>query len=147
MVLTGENERLQGEVSRLQMEREELKQEANAAREHYETYGAQLNQNIVQISARVIIAFMSTKIALMLNAFPFILSQSSLVSQFKKIRSFFLVLVYLLVSKMLRTRRQLDFFVCKITSVTRQRDSPKFFSNHCGIVFEKSKIWWFFRIL
>uniref|UniRef100_F1KU05 Golgin subfamily A member 2 n=2 Tax=Ascaris TaxID=6251 RepID=F1KU05_ASCSU len=53
MVLTGENERLQGEVSRLQMEREELKQEANAAREHYETYGAQLNQNIVQISARL----------------------------------------------------------------------------------------------
>uniref|UniRef100_A0A914ZMD7 Golgin subfamily A conserved domain-containing protein n=1 Tax=Parascaris univalens TaxID=6257 RepID=A0A914ZMD7_PARUN len=49
----GENERLQEEVSRLQMEKEELKQEANAAREHYESYGSQLSQNIVQISAKL----------------------------------------------------------------------------------------------
>lgn len=61
-MLTGENERLKEEVSRLQVEKEELKKEANAAREHYEAYGTQLNQNILQISARVILAFVSIKV-------------------------------------------------------------------------------------
>ncbi|VDM50880.1 unnamed protein product [Toxocara canis] len=50
--LQGENERLKGQVLKLEMEKEQLRKEAQAAKEHYEAYGTQLNQNVVQISAK-----------------------------------------------------------------------------------------------
>lgn len=48
-----ENERLKEELNKMKTDFERMRKEAQAAREHYEKYGTELNQNVLQLSTKV----------------------------------------------------------------------------------------------